>query len=114
MESQSQYIMKQYEAAVGGGKMREGVKSMYVAGKVRMAMAADDATSSSSSSHTGHFVMWQMSPSMWLLELLVDGVKVVAGSDGTLAWRHTPWLGSHSAKGGSRPLRRAIQAFKEY
>lgn len=30
-----------HEVAVGGGKMREEVKSMYLAGKVRMAMAAD-------------------------------------------------------------------------
>lgn len=54
--------------------------------------------------------MWQMLPNKWLIELAVEGHKVVAGSDGNLAWRHTPWLGVHAAKGGSRPLRRAFQA----
>lgn len=57
----------------------------------------------------GCFVMWQMLPNKWLIELAVEGHKVVAGSDGNLAWRHTPWLGVHAAKGGSRPLRRAFQ-----
>ena len=58
----------------------------------------------------GCFVMWQMAPNKWLIELVVDGHKVVAGSDGNVAWRHTPWLASHAAKGGVRPLRRALQA----
>ena len=58
----------------------------------------------------GCFVMWQMAPNKWLIELVVEGHKVVAGSDGNVAWRHTPWLGSHAAKGGVRPLRRALQA----
>lgn len=57
----------------------------------------------------GCFVMWQMVPNKWLIELVVGGRKVVAGSDGSVAWRHTPWLGSHTAKGGVRPLRRALQ-----
>jgi hypothetical protein len=33
----------------------------------------------------------------------------VAGSDGRIVWRHTPWLGPHAAKGPVRPLRRALQ-----
>lgn len=86
------------------GKMREEVKSMYVAGKVRMAMAADGATLSTSS-HTGHFVMRQMFPSMWLLEASRLLPLAMAPSHGA-----TP-LAAHATKGGSRPLRRAIQAF---
>lgn len=62
------------------------------------------------SQQKGCFVMWQMFPDKWLIELVVGGQKVVAGSDGHVAWRHTPWLGSHAAKGGVRPLRRALQA----
>lgn len=58
----------------------------------------------------GCFVIWQMDPNKWLIEIVVGGQKVVAGSDGNVAWRHTPWLGSHTAKGGVRPLRRALQA----
>lgn len=58
----------------------------------------------------GCFVMWQMVPNKWLIELVVSGHKVVAGSDGNVAWRHTPWLGAHAAKGCVRPLRRTLQA----
>lgn len=53
--------------------------------------------------------MWQMVPDKWLIELVVGGHKVVAGSDGNVAWRHTPWIGAHAAKGGVRPLRRVLQ-----
>lgn len=57
----------------------------------------------------GCFVLWQMSPGMWSLELAVGGSKVLAGSNGKIVWRHTPWLGTHAAKGPQRPLRRLIQ-----
>lgn len=60
-------------------------------------------------SQKGCFVMWQMVPDKWLIELVVGGHKVVAGSDGNVAWRHTPWIGAHAAKGGVRPLRRVLQ-----
>ncbi|CAK8570921.1 unnamed protein product [Lathyrus sativus] len=53
--------------------------------------------------------MWQMVPDNWQIEIVVGGQKVLAGSNGTIAWRHTPWLGVHAAKGGVRPLRRALQ-----
>lgn len=62
----------------------------------------------------GCFVMWQMIPNKWLIELSVGGHSIVAGSDGNVAWRHTPWLGSHAAKGAVRPLRRAFQASLQY
>lgn len=57
----------------------------------------------------GCFVVWQMKPEMWSLELVVGGNKVIAGSDGKTVWRHTSWLGTHAAKGPQRPLRRIIQ-----
>jgi hypothetical protein len=57
----------------------------------------------------GGFVLWQMAPDMWYVELAVGGSKVHAGSNGRLVWRHTPWLGSHAAKGPVRPLRRVLQ-----
>ena len=59
--------------------------------------------------HEGSFVLWQLAPSMWLVEMSVAGQSVAAGSDGRVAWRRTPWLGAHAARGGSRPLRRALQ-----
>lgn len=83
---------------------------MYVTGKVAMGMVDELDSTSSSVTEKGCFVMWQMVPDKWLLELAVGGHKIVAGSDGNVAWRHTPWLGAHAAKGGVRPLRRAFQA----
>ncbi|CAA2957305.1 Hypothetical predicted protein [Olea europaea subsp. europaea] len=84
---------------------------MYATGKITMVMV--DETSKpgrpNGMSQKGCFVMWQMVPNKWLIELVVGGHKVAAGSDGNVAWRHTPWLGAHAAKGGVRPLRRAIQ-----
>ena len=89
---------------------------MYATGKVTMAMVDELSSNGSTTiskvrvSQKGCFVMWQMVPNKWLIELAVGGHKVVAGSDGNVAWRHTPWLGSHAAQGGVRPLRRALQA----
>ena len=58
---------------------------------------------------SGGFVLWQMNPDMWYVELAVGGNKVHGGCNGKLVWRHTPWLGAHAAKGPVRPLRRALQ-----
>ncbi|KAF3323134.1 hypothetical protein FCM35_KLT13123 [Carex littledalei] len=57
---------------------------------------------------SGGFVLWQMAPDMWYIELVVGGSKVHAGSNGRLVRRHTPWLGSHAAKGPVRLLCRAL------
>ncbi|PKI71656.1 hypothetical protein CRG98_007979 [Punica granatum] len=62
-----------------------------------------------SSSQTGRFVLWQMSPDMWHVELALGDSTFQAGCNGRLVWRHTPWLGFHTAKGPIRPLRRALQ-----
>lgn len=64
---------------------------------------------SAKSAESGGFVLWQMNPDMWYVELAVGGSKVHAGCNGKLVWRHTPWLGAHTAKGPVRPLRRALQ-----
>jgi Protein of unknown function (DUF620) len=61
------------------------------------------------SSESGRFVLWQMAPEMWYIELALGGSKVHAGCNSRLVWRHTPWLGAHAAKGPVRPLRRALQ-----
>lgn len=85
-------------------------------GKVKM-LASDIETASkviknrnsSRAAESGGFVLWQMNPDMWYVELALGGSKVHAGCNGKLVWRHTPWLGAHSAKGPVRPLRRALQ-----
>ncbi|XP_047960611.1 uncharacterized protein LOC125205608 [Salvia hispanica] len=105
VSSSAQYIIHHFTAATGCRRLEGEVKNMYATGTVAMAMVDDPA----GVPQKGCFVIWQMVPDKWLIELSVAGHKVVAGSDGNLAWRHTPWLGAHAAKGGVRPLRRALQ-----
>ncbi|KAG6572489.1 hypothetical protein SDJN02_26991, partial [Cucurbita argyrosperma subsp. argyrosperma] len=114
--SVAHYIIQQYLAATGCLKQQKCAKNMYTTGSVRMIRCETEVSSGKSvktvgtrCEDTGCFVLWQMLPGMWSLELVVGGSKVVAGSDGNTVWRHTPWLGTHAAKGPQRPLRRIIQ-----
>ncbi|KAL6660172.1 hypothetical protein ACP70R_002294 [Stipagrostis hirtigluma subsp. patula] len=115
--SSAQYIIEQFRATTGCAKVEGAVKSMYAAGRVRLAMLQEPGGGAAIVSggggggrgHEGSFVLWQLEPSMWLVEMTVAGQHVAAGSDGRVAWRRTPWLGAHAARGGSRPLRRALQ-----
>ncbi|CAI9784020.1 unnamed protein product [Fraxinus pennsylvanica] len=114
--SAAYYIIQQYLAATGCSKKHNSAKNMYTSGVVKMIRCETEISSGKSvrtlgtrSGENGCFVLWQMSPGMWSLELAVGGSKVLAGSDGKIVWRHTPWLGSHAAKGPQRPLRRIIQ-----
>ncbi|CAI9087971.1 OLC1v1022190C1 [Oldenlandia corymbosa var. corymbosa] len=122
------YIIQQYLAATGWStskKVKE-VKNMYAAGTVNMVYRQTEVSSledgevvnktvgrsgggSGGDGEKGCFVVWAMWPGRWSLELVVGGNKVVAGSDSKIVWRHTPWLGTHAAKGPLRPLRRIIQ-----
>ncbi|KAL8490114.1 hypothetical protein ACS0TY_025374 [Phlomoides rotata] len=114
--SSAQYIIQQYLAASGGQKLQNSIQNAYAMGNVKM-LASDIETatkviknrSSAKSAESGGFVLWQMNPDMWYVELALGGSKVRAGCNGKLVWRHTPWLGAHSAKGPVRPLRRALQ-----
>jgi len=92
------------------------MKNMYSTGSVKMIRCETEISSGKNvkslgtrSGENGCFVLWQMLPGMWSLELVVGENKVIAGSDGKTVWRHTPWLGTHAAKGPQRPLRRIIQ-----
>ncbi|KAG6470860.1 hypothetical protein ZIOFF_071940 [Zingiber officinale] len=114
--SSAQYILQQYTAASGGLKLQRSIRNAYAMGKVRM-MASEFETPTkvvknrggATAAESGSFVLWQMAPDMWYVELAVGGSKVHAGSNGKIVWRHTPWLGAHAAKGPVRPLRRALQ-----
>ncbi|KAI4348819.1 hypothetical protein L6164_009495 [Bauhinia variegata] len=112
VSSSAQYIIQHFTAATGCRKLEGKVKNVYATGKVTMGVV-DELRSYAGGvngvTERGCFVMWQMAPDKWQIELVVGGHKVLAGSDGAVAWRHTPWLGAHAAKGGVRPLRRAIQ-----
>ncbi|KAJ0980262.1 hypothetical protein J5N97_008517 [Dioscorea zingiberensis] len=114
--SSAQYILQQYTAASGALKLQGSIRNAYTMGRVRMvASEFETATGivknrrASSDAESGGFVLWQMAPDMWYVELAVGGSKVHAGCNGKLVWRHTPWLGAHAAKGPVRPLRRALQ-----
>ncbi|WOL01687.1 hypothetical protein Cni_G10404 [Canna indica] len=115
--SSAQYILQQYTAASGGLKLQRSIRNAYAMGKVRMVASefetatkvAKNRGALSRTVESGGFVLWQMSPDMWYVELAVSGSKVRAGSNGEVVWRHTPWLGAHAAKGPVRPLRRALQ-----
>ncbi|CAH9064349.1 unnamed protein product [Cuscuta epithymum] len=113
--SSAQYILQQYTAACGGQKLlQKSIKNAYAMGKVKM-LATEIETPTKvvknrrSAAESGGFVLWQMNPDMWYVELAVGGSKVHAGCNGKLVWRHTPWIGAHTAKGPVRPLRRALQ-----
>ncbi|XP_058080931.1 uncharacterized protein LOC131229087 [Magnolia sinica] len=114
--SSAQYILQQYTAASGGQRLQGSIRNAYAMGKVKMvASEFETATKvmknrhASRAAESGGFVLWQMMPDMWYVELAVGGSKVHAGCNGKLVWRHTPWLGAHAAKGPVRPLRRALQ-----
>ncbi|VFQ97843.1 unnamed protein product [Cuscuta campestris] len=111
--SSAQYILQQYTAATGGQKLQHLIKNAYAMGKVKMlATQVETPTKvvkNRSGTESGGFVLWQMNPDMWYVELAVGGSKVHAGCNGKLVWRHTPWIGAHTAKGPVRPLRRALQ-----
>ncbi|EER91248.1 hypothetical protein BDA96_01G178100 [Sorghum bicolor] len=114
--SSAQYILQQYLAASGGHKLLASLRNSYAMGKVRM-VATEFETggrltknrNAGRGGEPGRFVLWQMAPEMWYIELVVGGSKVHAGCNGKLVWRHTPWLGAHSATGPVRPLRRSLQ-----
>jgi Protein of unknown function (DUF620) len=117
--SSAKYIIQQYIAAVGGLKYLNSINNTYVLGKVRMTASEFEAATKArknqgggslvSVSETGGFVLWQMKPKMWCIELALGRSKIRAGSNGEIVWRQTPWLGAHAAKGPVRPLRRVFQ-----
>ncbi|KAF8093661.1 hypothetical protein N665_0381s0021 [Sinapis alba] len=113
--SSAQYILQQYTAATGGLKLQSSIRNAYANGKLKMITSELETPTRTVRSRnptkpeTGGFVLWQMNPDMWYVELSVGSSKVRAGCNGKLVWRHTPWLGSHTANGPVRPLRRALQ-----
>ncbi|KAK1435554.1 hypothetical protein QVD17_01320 [Tagetes erecta] len=134
VRSTAQYIIHQYLAATGCLKtmstnqqqqQQSGYyKNMYTTGTVKMTCCETEVSSIQGESVTnsgggrshetdhvnGCFVLWQMLPGMWSLELVLSsGNKVLAGSDGDRVWSHSPSRGNQIAKGPKRPLRRIIQ-----
>lgn len=114
--SSAHYIVQQYTAASGGMKVMSSIHNSYATGKIRMVASEFETSSkvmknqnSSRNAESGGFVLWQMAPEMWYVELAVGVGKIHAGCNSKTVWRHTPWLGAHAAKGPVRPLRRTLQ-----
>ncbi|XP_057804601.1 uncharacterized protein LOC131019981 [Salvia miltiorrhiza] len=114
-KSMASYIVQQYVAASGGEHALNSIESMCAVGKVKMAAAdlSSDIRKIKSmkkgAGELGGFVLWQKSPALWSLELMLSGFKISAGCDGNVAWRQTPWQHSRASRGPPRPLRRSLQ-----
>lgn len=108
----AKYIVQQYLAAAGGVAALNAVNSMYAVGQVKMVVASTDGvkdiSTAKTSSEAGGFVVWQMNPELWYLELVVSGHKISAGSDGKMTWNHSS-ANSNVSRGPPRPLRRFFQ-----
>ncbi|CAI0451688.1 unnamed protein product [Linum tenue] len=81
--SSAQYILQQYTAASGGQRLQGSIHNAYAMGKVRMIASefetANKVTKNRGSSKTaesGGFVLWQMNPDMWYVELALGGSKL--------------------------------------
>ena len=105
--------MQQYLAAAGGVTALNGVSSMYAVGQVKMVVAASDTDKAMENarlnSEAGGFVIWQMNPELWYLELVVARHKISAGSDGKINWNHSNAPNCNISRGPPRPLRRFFQ-----
>ncbi|RZC67036.1 hypothetical protein C5167_010733 [Papaver somniferum] len=111
--STAKYIVHTYIAAVGGQQAINGVNSMYAIGQVKMCASefhmGGDSVTLRGNGEIGGFVLWQKSPDLWNLELVVSGSKLSAGSNGKVVWRQFATQQSHASRGPPRPLRRFLQ-----
>ncbi|CAN1274355.1 hypothetical protein LINPERPRIM_LOCUS15368 [Linum perenne] len=89
--SSAQYILQQYTAASGGHRLQGSIHNAYAMGKLKMIASefetANKVTKNKGSSKTaesGEFVLWQMNPGMWYVELALGGRRVHAGCNGKL------------------------------
>nr|XP_019070341.1 uncharacterized protein LOC101243801 [Solanum lycopersicum] len=111
-DSTAKYIVQQYVAACGGQAALNSVNSMCAVGKVKMSTLDMHKSGSNNNSichcEVGGFVLWQKNLDQWVLELVVSGCKVIAGSNGKVAWSQSS-SNSCASKGPPRPLRRFFQ-----
>ncbi|KAH7285609.1 hypothetical protein KP509_33G036700 [Ceratopteris richardii] len=112
--SSALYIIHQYIAATGATKLQTSVHNSYTMGKVKMVITEYETATKISktplkSAENGWFVLWQMMPHKWYIELALGGSMIQAGSNGKLAWTYTPWFGACAVRGPVRPLRRVLQ-----
>jgi hypothetical protein len=110
--SSAQYIVEQFRATTGCARLGDGagaVRSMYASGRVRLAMLQDPTGGGGGGGARGELRVLAADPPHVARRDVRGRQHVATGSEGRVAWRRTPWLGAHAARGGSRPLRRALQ-----
>ncbi|KAF2309685.1 hypothetical protein GH714_004582 [Hevea brasiliensis] len=80
--SSAQYILQQYTAASGGQRIQNSIHNAYAMGKVKMIASEFETANkvtrnrnSSKAAESGGFVLWQMNPDMWYVELALGGSK---------------------------------------
>ncbi|KAH6827199.1 replication factor C subunit [Perilla frutescens var. hirtella] len=112
--SMASYIVQQYIAAAGGQHALNSIQSMCAIGQVKMGAASEIDHFNSACAvpkmklqELGSFVLWQKTPHLWSLDLMLSGFKITAGSDGQVAWWQTP--SHHSRRAPTTPLRRSLQ-----
>ncbi|CAN1763447.1 hypothetical protein LINPERHAP1_LOCUS8827, partial [Linum perenne] len=81
--SSAQYILQQYTAASGGQKLQNSIRNAYAMGKIKMITSEFETATKvvknrngARGAETGGFVLWQMNPDMWYVELAVGGSKM--------------------------------------
>lgn len=114
--STAKYIVQQYTAATGGQLALNSVHSMCVTGQMKFKTSEfhrgnERIELKKCTEEAGGFVLWQMNPDLWCLELLVSGCKVSCGSNGKISWRHSSNQQTPISKGPPRPLRRFLQVY---
>ncbi|GLJ06058.1 hypothetical protein SUGI_0031060 [Cryptomeria japonica] len=100
--------------AMGCTRLSNVMESSYIMGMVNMVAMNYKRKSkmmknSLKCTKMGCFVLWQMMPNMWLVEMVLDDSEVHVASNVKIMWHHTPWLGSHLTKGPVRLLPRALK-----
>lgn len=111
----AKYIVKQYIAATGGQGALGAIDSMCAVGQVDMVSSPiqegdDEDEDGPNICDSGGFVLWQMDPDFWYLELVVSSCKISAGSDGKISWSQSS-NSSTTTRGPPRPLRRFYQVY---
>lgn len=109
----AKYIVQQYIAATGGQAALAAIDSMCAVGEVNMTSSPiqlGDVEDEEDSCDSGGFVLWQMNPDLWYLELVVSSCKISAGSDGKIGWSQSS-NSSIATRGPPRPLRRFFQVY---
>lgn len=111
----AKYIVQQYIAATGGQAALGAIDSMCAVGQVKMTsspiqLGDTEDENGQDSCDSGGFVLWQMDPDFWYLELVVSCCKISAGSDGKIGWSQSS-NSSVATRGPPRPLRRFYQVY---